>query len=623
LHLQNKSLFHNIYQSIMNFNDKNTYRNYMGSRQITTGVFFLAFFLYFFILNRYILLFQEQNQLFRFSKTYFADFLSRPGGISEYAGEFLTQFFLFPVAGPIILSFVAFLIFIVTVYIFEKHNIKGIIYSFIPVLFMAGLHSHYLFKIGFSFGFLFSVVHFALFISLKNNRLRYLSLGLGLPVLFFVSGGYALFSAVLCLLHELLYNKGKLRLLTSSIIIILAAIIPYLSSNIIFFIPTNDSDLYLIPFFIKPPLRYILILFLIYFPLALIIKRFLPDNFKYTGKVFSQKTHFKTSLAGVFVIIIISVVIFRITYDRKTELLLGMDHYSQSSEWERVLELSDVYPDTNRLVMFYTNLAHYKTGDLSNHLFEYPQVGREGLWLDWKPDGTTSFFGCNFLYDLGYTNEAYRWAFEAMVANGPNPRSMKLLATTSLLNNDLPLARKYLWFLDQSLFYRRWAKHYNEMVSDPFLITVDPVLSLNRTTQVHTDFFANNNFTNIHSLLINNPGNKMAFEYFMASFLLEGDLKGFSSLIGNIKNYDYKRLPVNYEEALIFYSSYEKQNFVPEGFSLSQETIKRFQNFAATFVRYETNPVTREKELKRKFGNTYWYYLHTNETYMPGNEKQF
>jgi hypothetical protein len=601
---------------------KKTYRTYKSFRQLTTGALFIAYFLYFFILNRYTLIFQEQNQLFRFSKGYFSDFLSRPGGISDYAGEFLTQFFLFPVAGPMILLIVAFVTFIITVYILKKHDIKGIIYSLIPVLLLAGLHSHYLYKIAYSIGFIFSLGHFALYISLRNIKLRYLNLLLGWPILFYITGGYAFFSAILCLIHELFFNKGRLRFLTSSLVIILAGVTPYLLSNFTFLMPPGNANAYFIPFFIKPPVRYILILLLLYFPFVLVIKKLLLQNLKLSDKILLQKNSLKSRLAGAFLIIIISGLIFRMVYDRKTELMLGMDHFIQNSGWERVLKLSTAYPDTNRLVIFFTNLALYKTGQMSDHLFEYPQAGSNGLWLDWKPDGSTSFFGCEIFYELGYTNEAYRWAFEAMVAIGPNPRSMKLLASTSFINDDLPLASKYLRFLNQSLFYRRWAQHYKDMVSEPFLINEDPTLSINQKLRVHSDFFADNNL-NLQALLMNNPENKMAYEYYMASLLLNRNLQEFTEMISYIKNYNYVRLPVHYEEALIYYSSVEKQNFVPEGFSLSQETIRRFQNFAETFVRYANNPSQLEKELKRKHGKTYWYYLHSDKTNNMENGKQY
>lgn len=575
-------------------------------------MFFIVYFLYFFILNRYILIFQEQNQLFRFSKTYFLDFLSAPGGISEYTGAFLTQFFLFPPAGPLILTLTGFAAFALSYYILKIKGIKGLFYSLVPVLLLAGLHSHYLYKIASSTGFILSLGYFALYISPGSIKSRYLMLIIGWPVLFYISGSYAFLASILCLIHELLYNKGRSRFLTSALIIILACTAQYLFSNIIFFMSSDSNHIYLIPVFSKSSFKYILILLLIYFPLILVIKNLIPGELKIKGKVLIPEGSLKSLLAGIFLIIILSGILFRTAYNRKTEILLGMDHYIQCSEWQKVLDLSSMFPDTNRLVMYFTNLSLYNTGQMGDNLFKYPQAGSSGLRLDWKPNGSTAFFGCGLFYQLGSTNEAYRWAFEAMVAIGPNPRSMKIMAATCLINDELPLAGKYLRLLNQSLFYRKWAQQYGKMLSDTYLIDSDPVLAKNRTLLVHSDFFAAN--LNLYALLVNYPENKMAYDYLLASLLLDRNLKGFSRVITDISNYNYKKLPVSYEEALIFYSSFEKQNFIPEGFSLSQETIEKFRNYAETFSRYSDTPSLLEKELKLKYGSTYWYYLHKGNT---------
>ncbi len=606
----------------MAFRHKRSLIDFEVFRQIALIIFFLLYFLYFLILNRFILLFQEQSQLFRLSKSYFSEFLQRPGGISEYAGEFLTQFFLFPVTGPIILTLIAIILFIITAYILGKHGIKGIFYSLVPVLLLAGLHSNYLYKISYSIGLILSLGHFALHISLKNTVLRYLNLFFGWLLLYYISGGYAYVSVIMCLIHGLFAEKGRIRFITTILIIFLSVMTPYISSRFIFYIPNDKAVSCFIPFFINPPARYILIILLLYLPLALMSEKLLSGLLKSPAGNVSHEHGLKKNLAGIITISILSALLFLSVYDRKTELLLGMDHFIQRSGWKNVLDLSKSYPDTNRLVMYFTNLSLYKTGQLADHMFEYPQAGSKGLWLDWKRDGATAFFGCELFYELGYINEAYRWAFEAMVAKGPNPRSLKLLAATSLINDDLALAGKYLRILNQSLFYRKWAQRYRNMLSDPFLLERDPGLSRNRMLLTHTDFFAGNNNLNLRDLLINHPENRMAYDYFMASLLLDRNLKGFSEMISNLHNYGYTRLPVHYEEALIFLSSFEKQNFIPEGFVLSQETVKRFRDFAETYVRHSDKPALMEKELRRKHGTTFWYYLHNDRSDYLKNEQK-
>ncbi len=92
----------------------------------------------------------------------------------------------------------------------------------------------------------------------------------------------------------------------------------------------------------------------------------------------------------------------------------------QQRNW--ILKLSDTYPDYNTLAIYYTNLALYKTGRLTDRMFRYPQIGTDGLSLSWGKNSYI-FYGSEVSYYLSNTNEAYRWSFEAMVQKGLNPRS--------------------------------------------------------------------------------------------------------------------------------------------------------------------------------------------------------
>jgi hypothetical protein len=316
-------------------------------------------------------------------------------------------------------------------------------------------------------------------------------------------------------------------------------------------------------------------------------------------------------LASTFIFAFMGFGVYKYAYNKRAEIMLGIDHHVQRAEWEKVLKLSDRYPDLNRLVIYYTNLALYKTGCMSNKMFSYPQIGVNGLRLRWEPN-SSSFFGGEIFYYLSYTNEAYRWAFEALVAKGLNPRSLKRLVITSITNGDSAIAKKYIYQLNQTLFYRKWAQHYNTYLSDPELAEKDLEISRNRALLIHSDFFSNANSMNLDDLLFNHPENKMAYEYLMASLLLEKNLDEFARIILKIKDYGYIKIPAHFEEALLFYNSYENKNIMPQGFSFRAETVRSFQDYATTYNTYANNRAAAAKELKKKYGKTYWYYLQFN-----------
>jgi hypothetical protein len=300
--------------------------------------------------------------------------------------------------------------------------------------------------------------------------------------------------------------------------------------------------------------------------------------------------------------------VYKYGYNKRTELMLGIDYHAQHAEWEKVLKLSDQYPDFNLLVLYYTNLALYKTGNLLEKMFSYTQTGANGLRLK-RERSSGFFFGGEVFYYLSYTSETSRWAFEAMVAKGLNPRALKRLIMTSIINGDSEIAKKYLYVLNQTLFYRKFTREYVNYLKNPAMADKDPDISRNRDLMIHSDFVSNGNDLNLLDLLNNHPENKMAYEYLLASMLLDKRLDAFAKYILRIKDYGYSILPVHIEEALILFNSFENKNIMPAGFSFRPETIRRFKGYLEKYNSYGDNTELAAKELKNTYGKTYWYYF--------------
>jgi hypothetical protein len=187
-----------------------------------------------------------------------------------------------------------------------------------------------------------------------------------------------------------------------------------------------------------------------------------------------------------------------------------------------------------------------------------------------------------------------------------------MLTKTSIISGDSIIAQKYLNPLSQSLFYRKWAKQNNIYLSHPELAMNDHEISRNYNLPVHSDFVSNPNNLNLEDLLFNHPENKMAYEYLMASLLLDKNLDKFVRMVPMLKDYGYTRIPIHFEEALLFYNSYENKEIIPEGFSFQPETIRRFQDYATILWTYRNYPDKAETLLEQKYGKTYWFYLQFN-----------
>jgi len=571
-------------------------------------ILFLAFYIYFVSLNKFHLFYLEQTQLFRFSGDYFRSFLEKPGEFIFYLGEFLSQFFVNQYLAAGIVSLLTVTICFLTHSILKKLGINALVLSLIPALLLAALQSNHIYKIGLTVGIILVFSFAWLYLQLSKNLCRTVYGVVGWLLLYLISGGFALFASLLAILFELFYFNVNRKWVNILVLAIASIGFPYLAWKFFYLIVFRDAWFYPFPFwgvscmplFAALPVYLLIIIvgFSVYKKIRNIDKIVFPWNYK-------------TILGGSIIVIAGIVVIKTKAYDEKIEIFLGMDYYVQAGDWNKVISLSKKYKGTNLLVEYYTNMALYKTGQFSTRMFDFPQSGIDGLRLKWTRDEVTPFFGGEIFYHLNYINEAYRWAFESMVAKGLNPRSLKRLVQTSLINGQYEVAARYLNILDQTLYYKDWVANYKMYVLDPVKISQNKELAERRQFLVKNDFICND--LGLNELLKEHPENKMAFEYLMAIFLLNKDITNFAANIYRLKELGYREIPVNYEEALLFCMTYFKRDLVPEGFSIRPATIQRKNEYVAQISRCGGDRDRAARELYKQFGNTCWYYLHFAE----------
>ena len=580
-----------------------------------SAIFFLAVFAYFYFFSSYHLVYQEQTHLFLFNAGYLASFLEKPGGLALYAGSFLIQFCTDPIAAALITTLQCVALFLISVKILKKFNVSGVIWSFIPVLLLNALQSYHLYLPGTTIGLLLSLLYFLTYISVKSHKYRYLTGAAGIIVLYFTAGSFAYLAALLSIIHELSFSDSPGRFFAVPAYILLSFLIPVVSSKMIFYTNPGETWLPVMPFDLKRPLMPFLYCLLIYFPVMLISTR-LWKAVRNTS--FNSSWNWKTITAGLLVFALLTFLVIRFAYDKRTEILLRIDHHVQKQEWDRALEYSFLYPGSNQLVLFYGNLAMYKTGQMGDKMFHLPQTGISGLLLEWKRNEVTPFFGGEVFYHLGYTSEAYRWAFEAMVAIGLNPRSLKRLVITSLIKDETRIAQHYINILNETLFYREWARHYQELLDDPDLLAKDKEITEKRYFHMHTDILASLDGRDIGLLrmLQDHPDNRMAFEYYMASLLLTRDLDKFAENVYRLKDLGYTYIPVHYEEAMLAYLDHAKKNIVPAGYSISQETFIRLSGYVDIF-NSSSNRNSAARSLYPNYGGTYWFYMNFTNIETP------
>src|SRR6056297_4134219 len=89
------------------------------------GLLFALTFVCFYWIGDYVLFFQENNSLFIFSDDYLGEYLKKPGGPLELAGNFLSQFYNYSGLGAIIIACVIILVSVLFLRINKELSISG------------------------------------------------------------------------------------------------------------------------------------------------------------------------------------------------------------------------------------------------------------------------------------------------------------------------------------------------------------------------------------------------------------------------------------------------------------------------------------------------------------------
>jgi hypothetical protein len=220
--------------------------------------------------------------------------------------------------------------------------------------------------------------------------------------------------------------------------------------------------------------------------------------------------------------------------------------------------------------------------------------------------------GGYFYYTIGMINEAHRWAYENMVIKGYSPEGTKMLIKTEIINGNYELAEKYISLLKKTFYYREEAEKYEKLLYNDVAVLADPDLGEKRKSKLSADFFTitDNPSVNIDGILAYDSLNRNAFEYKLATMILRKNYQGIVNSLPQFERYNYKRLPLNVEEAVVTYASLNKKKLVPPAnIQINKNTELRWNQFVSVFQRYKNDQKAAEPTLRKEFGNTFWYYV--------------
>lgn len=605
----------------------------MSQRQIyslTIGfsIFSFAIFasLWFYFCNRYnVLYYQEQIQLFRFDLLYFRSYLIQPGGLCEYSGSFLTQFYYYPFVGSMIIAGVLTGVLLLFYDICRScGKISRLFFiPYIPAVLLMMSFVNIQFDIASALGVLFALAGFRIYIVFSSSVRNYAGFIL-FTAIYFIAGGNALLFTALVLIFELIDSHSLYKVFYILMLLIWSVVLPWLAWQLIYTTTVREAYFALTPGnFLFPTFTNYALWFS--FPVLYLFWRLIATKLnQWTQNLSPRIMIFSNCL---LVVTITAFGVYSVN-DRRAEMLNRMAYEVQQENWDSVMSLSKVFPGNNRLACYLTNIAIAESGQMPYRMFHYNQIGVAGLFLDWQLTYFTMWYLSEIYYRLGMVDVAEHCTFEALVSSpkGPNVQTMRRLVSTNIARRDSATAIKYIGFFGRSLAYRGWAKEQRAHLSSAMTDTSFHISNI-PISRHHDNFFMIYHQPDyvLLKLLQSNPMHQLAFEYLMAYYLLQKDIEQVIWCMNTyLGNYDYIGIPTHYEEALLVYKNmtlagdefYDK-------YPVSNATRDRFDKYIQTFKVAQGGSRRYFEQLEKQFGNTYWFYVHFIEssTLQKKNEK--
>jgi len=582
--------------------------------------FFLFLFFYYLLVFNSSLYYHHHQPIFLFDKTFLKEFLLYPGGPAELITQFFLQFFYFNLFGAFFISALSLSILII-IYKFIKKigNFKySLILSFLPVCFLLIIQNDYDFPLVITVKYLFALFFFLAYIKIPE-RYKVFFIPLSCLIYYILGGWIYLFYIVICTLHELLFSESSRKYIYAGLNSLVYFIYPYIAVRYLFMISLKEAYLYIVPLgFYRWPFNFkynlYFYLFFLSFPELQIALFVYPKNIKVNvKKVKKQKklqARFHNISAQSIFIILAAVLILTFSFDRQEKKTIQIDYLAEQGRWEELLNLTPEIEEYDVLVNFNVNRALYHTGQLLDNLFGYPQMtGADVLFLE-NFSRQAAIPTSDLYFDLGHIKAAQVMAYEGHTHLGYNPRMLKRIVVTNIINEKFVVAKKFLDLLNKSILHKKWVKYYRNYLFNESLIKSDSLIQLKRKLIPKVDFFiaiGERSDKDLIELLKENENNKMAFEYLMAYYLLEFWLEDLLEYLGQFKELGYGKYPRHIEEAiLVSRFAYPSKNFKVD-YSINQQTIERFEQFNSILSGFENKEKAKEA-LEKGFYHTYWYY---------------
>ncbi|MCK4965587.1 hypothetical protein KAS50_01070, partial [bacterium] len=407
---------------------------------------------------------------------FFIEYLDSPGRIIEYITAFLPQLYYFHYLGPLVVTLIVILIYLLTENLITvMGGRRDNIFVFVPLILMLIMYNRY-------YNYLLQILSvsvsllFFWFYTLSNKYKAVFRVVLFLAfftILFYTSITSLLLFIVLCSLFEIFIKK---KWLTGSLYIIFSAIVLHITSVYILDLTAADTFKQIMPYSSRYLSEHTTVSWSFYF--------FFPVSALWFGLWQLLKKHRKLQkyekmfirygrkkirhILAFLILLIITVISIFFSFNEADNINLKINYFSRNDMWHKVIKEVDQMPleEYNMLINHEVNKALYYEGRFLYEMFSYPQSIHSLLTLGFfEPDIEITALSEFILisdtcFRLGLLNYAEHTAQEALESLGERPVILKQLILINIVRRDFNSARVYLNKLSKDLIYGSTARQY-------------------------------------------------------------------------------------------------------------------------------------------------------------------
>ena len=569
---------------------------------------FILFVVYILYVNQEVFYTAHDRSEFIFGAPFFHTLLSKPFGLMQYVGAWLTQLFYHPVLGSAVLVTIWTLIFFVGTKAFRLQGSASAL-MLLPVaclltslvdlgywIYILPIRGYWFSQ---SVGYL--VMLLLLWAACRTPRKWHLVWYLLGVCVYPVLGWFALLF-MLCLI---LSEKPTWREFLGIILLIATASIWHTQyySNLKFDdvvlaglprfeTPIDKNEHLSIPFWVLGAVSVLI-------PL---IQRLVVRG-KWLGKCSAAVYSLVSCIGG---IIFTSSFMF---HNQNYIDEMCMVRYAEDDNWKAVLQMAEENKQPTCTMIFLKNVALMHDGGLLDRSFKtgnisYPIYNPDTLHVSLLDIASPLVY-----YNYGMMNEAIRLSFENAIQRGFSPFYLKILSRSALATEENEQSERYTTLLHHHPFYGNW---------QPAPV-IEKVKKLQKSYPDEITGIENSDSYVVNSICLWYESDcKVASEQALFYAMLRCDSHCFWPALRNyLKLHEGEDFALHAQEAYILFmdkAPEEKRMMLPVEETIYNRYIK-FSEDMAKLVKPGKTIGQVAKEMSEEWGDTYWYYYFFGRQY--------